>query len=213
MVFPRWTNKVPFWLLVTLTLLVCAIVFIFWYWASPKHLEVGYQPRQPIDYSHKLHAGQLGIDCRYCHHLVDKSKFAGVPATETCLNCHTQIKKDSPEIVKLREFHAAGKPVPWVRVHKLPDYVYFDHSAHVNKGVSCISCHGRVDQMDVVRQTEPMSMAWCMDCHEAPAANIRDKSLVTKLAWTPEGDALESGRKFMDMYHVKPRTDCTTCHR
>lgn len=213
MVFPKWTNKVPAILLASAIIGVCALVFVFWYWASPKNYFVGYQPKQPIAYSHKIHAGQLGMDCRYCHFNVEKSKHAGVPPTEVCMNCHTFIKTTSPEIQKLTKYHQAGEPVPWVRIHRLPDFAYFNHSAHVNKGVSCVSCHGRIDQMEEVRAVAPLSMSWCLECHRDPAPNLRDKKLVTDLAWEPDGDPLENGRKFLELYHVHPRTDCSTCHR
>jgi hypothetical protein len=192
---------------------LCFIVFAVLYWGSPKHYVVGYQPVQPIAFSHKLHAGELGLDCRYCHYNVEKGRHAGVPPTETCLNCHKLVKTDSPEIKKLAEAHEKGVPVQWVRIHKLPDFAYFDHSAHVNKGVSCVECHGRIDQMTEVRADQPLSMGWCLDCHKNPAPHIRDRAKVTDLAWKPEGDAAELGREFMKMYNVQPRTDCSACHR
>jgi hypothetical protein len=213
MVFPKWTNRVPAILVASLGVLACFVVFAFWYWGSPKHYVVGYQPVQPVAYSHKLHAGQLGLDCRYCHFNVERGRHAGVPPTDVCMNCHTLVKTSSPEIQKIREAHEQGVPIKWVRVHKLPDFAYFDHSAHVNKGVSCVVCHGRVDQMDEVRVVAPLSMGWCLECHRNPAPNIRDKKLITNLAWKPEGDPAELGKQFMDKYNVHPRTDCSTCHR
>lgn len=213
MLFPKWTNKVPVILLASAVIGICTAVFVLWYWGSPKHTFVGYQPKQPIAYSHKLHAGQLGLDCRYCHFNVEGSKHAGVPPTEVCMNCHNFIKTNSPEIQKIHEANKTGMPIEWVRIHRLPDYAYFDHSAHVNKGVSCVSCHGRIDQMDEVHAVEPLSMSWCLDCHRDPAPNLRDKKHVTDLAWKPDGDPIENGRKFMELYNVHPRTDCSTCHR
>jgi hypothetical protein len=174
---------------------------------------VGYQPVQPIAFSHQLHAGQMGIDCRYCHYNVEKGRHAGVPPTETCLNCHKLVKADSPEIKKLVDYHEKGLPVPWVRIHKLADFAYFDHSAHVNKGVSCVECHGRIDQMTEVRAEKPLSMSWCLDCHRNPAPHIRDRAKITDLAWQPDGDPAALGREFMKLYNVNPRTDCSTCHR
>jgi hypothetical protein len=168
---------------------------------------------QPVAYSHKLHVTQLGLDCRYCHSNVERGRFAGVPPTETCMNCHSMVKTESPEIKKIKEAQDRGHPIPWVRVHKLPDFAYFDHSAHVNKGVSCVSCHGRVDQMEEVRAVQPLSMSWCLDCHRDPAPAIRDRGRITELGWKPEGDPAALGREFMKMYNVQPRTDCSTCHR
>jgi menaquinone reductase, multiheme cytochrome c subunit len=213
MLFPKWTNKVPAILLASAVIGICVAVFVIWYWASPKNYYVGYQPKQPIAYSHKIHAGQLGMDCRYCHFNVERSKHAGVPPTEVCMNCHNFIKTTSPEIQKVHESNKSGNAVPWVRIHRLPDFAFFDHSAHVNKGVSCVSCHGRVDQMDEVRAVEPLSMSWCLDCHRNPAPNIRDRKQVTNLAWKPDEDPIVVGRKFMELYNVHPRTDCSTCHR
>jgi hypothetical protein len=217
MVFPKWTNKIPLVLLVSVVSLICFTVFAFAYWGSPKHYFVGYQPVQPIAFSHKLHAGELGMDCRYCHFNVEKGRHGGVPPTETCMNCHTLIKSGSKtgtaEIQKIVDAHEAGKPIEWVRIHKLADFAYFDHSAHVNKGVSCVDCHGRIDQMTVVRADQPLSMSWCLDCHRNPAPHIRDRAKITDLGWKPEGDAAELGREFMKMYNVQPRTDCSACHR
>jgi hypothetical protein len=213
MVFPKWTNQVPAALAASLGLVACVAIFAVWYWASPKNFNVGYEPVQPIAYSHKLHAGELGIDCRYCHFNVERGPDAGIPPTEVCMNCHSVIKTNSPEIQKIHAAFVSGQPIRWVRVHKLADYVYFDHSAHVNKGVSCVVCHGRIDQMDVVRTVAPLSMGWCLNCHRDPAPNLRDKKLVTDLAWKPDGDPATLGLQFMEKYHVHPSTDCSTCHR
>ena len=212
-VFPKWVNKLPRVIGLFGLFGIVFIVFVFWYWFSPKHLEVGYEPTQPIPFSHRLHAGQLGMDCRYCHTEVMKQPHATIPSTEVCMNCHGQIKKDSPHITKLRESYADDSPVPWVRVHKLPDYVYFNHSRHVNSGVSCVSCHGRVDQMEVVRQVEPLSMSWCLECHRAPEKDLRPVEYVTQLGWETTKDREELGRRLRELYHVNPRIDCNTCHR
>jgi len=211
-VFPKWVNTLPAFIFLGSTLAFLTLIFIFWYWLGPKSLEVGYTPEQPIKYSHKLHAGDLGIDCRYCHFNVETSSHATIPTTETCMNCHAVVKTDSPEIAKIHASFAENKPIEWVKVHQLPDYVYFDHSRHVNSGVSCVTCHGRVDQMEVVHQVEPLSMGWCLDCHRAPDANLRPKELVTKMDWKAE-NALETGRIIREAYHIRPGEDCSTCHR
>ena len=150
-IFPRWTNQVPKIAPLILGVVLISVTFTIWYWFSPKHLDVGYAPVQPVPYSHQLHAGQLGLDCRYCHNNVERSAYAGVPPTQTCMNCHANVKKDSPLLQPIRDSWATGNPVPWLRIHKIADYAYFDHSAHVTRGVGCVSCHGRVDQMIVVR--------------------------------------------------------------
>ncbi len=188
-------------------------VSIFAYVFSPKQAETGYSPVQPVEYSHKLHAGNLGIDCRYCHSTVERSAFAAVPPTETCMNCHTKVKPDSPLLQPVRESYATGRPIPWVHIHKLPDYVYFNHSAHLSAGVSCVTCHGRVDQMIRVKQVEPLNMTWCMDCHRNPAPNIRPRELVTRLDWKPDGDPVEIGRKLIAANSIHPPTNCSGCHR
>ena len=227
-VFPKWANKAPLFLLGGLSVLFCGIVFVFWYWFTDKNFSVGYIPEQPIPYSHKLHAGELGIDCRYCHYTVDVSASAGVPPTEVCMNCHSVIKKDSPVIKKVKECFESNTPIEWVRVHQLPDYAYFNHSQHINSGVSCVTCHGRVDQMEVIHQVESLSMSWCLECHRNPEKFIRPKEKVTQLWWEPEGAVqkqslklLETqlspqekmGLELIETYNIHPREDCTACHR
>jgi menaquinone reductase, multiheme cytochrome c subunit len=183
------------------------------YLLHPRQIDTGYTPVQPVPYSHKLHAGNLGMDCLYCHTTVDKSNYAAVPATETCMNCHVRVKEKSPKLQMVRDSYASGQPIPWVKVHRLPDYVYFNHQAHVNSGVSCVSCHGRVDQMVEVRQVQPLSMAWCLDCHRNAAPNVRPAEYVTKLDWKPEGDPAEMGAKLIQAKGIKPPTNCSGCHR
>lgn len=211
-VFPKWVNKLPLYVLSGTGLLLCLIIFVFWYWFSPKNLEVGYAPVQPIPYSHKLHVSELGLDCRYCHTQVENSSQSNVPNTETCMNCHTQIKTQSPYIMKLKESYVNNKPMQWVRVHKLPDYVYFNHSRHVTAGISCYSCHGRVDQMETVHQVKPLSMSWCLECHRAPENHLRPREFVTKLDWKADNQ-LEIGRQIKEAYKIRPGEDCSTCHR
>ncbi len=183
------------------------------YFLSPRQTETGYMPKQPVSYSHKLHAGNLGMDCRYCHSTVETSAQAVIPATETCMNCHAQVKKDSPLLQPVRESFATGQPIPWIRIHRVPDYVYFSHAAHVNAGVSCVSCHGRVDQMAEVKQVQPLTMAWCLECHRDPGPFIRPKQLVTKLDWKPEGDPAAMGRELVVKHGIKPPVNCSGCHR
>ena len=142
-----------------------AVVGFFWYYGSPKYTDVGYRPRQPVPYSHKLHAGDLGIDCRYCHYSVEKSAVANIPPTSVCMNCHTLILPESEKLLPVRESWATGEPIKWVRIHKIGEYAYFNHSIHIDRGVSCISCHGNVADMEVVEQKKPLSMGWCLECH------------------------------------------------
>lgn len=186
---------------------------LFYFASHPDNLDTGYQPKQPVPYSHKQHAGNLGMDCYYCHNTVREAAFAAVPTTQTCMNCHVRVKDKSPLLAPVRASFESGKPVEWLKVHKLPDYVYFNHAAHINGGVSCVSCHGRVDQMIEVKQVMPLSMAWCLECHRNPAPNIRPVELVTNLAWTPERDPAEIGREIIAQKHINPPVHCSGCHR
>jgi hypothetical protein len=193
---------------------VLAIAAFAWV-TSPSVLKVGYQPVQPVPYSHKLHAGNMGMDCYYCHYTVYKAAYAAIPPTQVCMNCHSHVLTQSPLLEKVRDSYATGEPVQWVRVHKLAEYVYFNHSAHVNAGVSCVSCHGRVDQMAQVQQTKPLNMDWCLDCHRNPAPNLRPVQYVTKLDWTPPNgeNATEIGRRIVAEKHINPPVNCSGCHR
>ena len=212
-VFPAWVNLIPRLLPVILTVGTATVVFAIWFWGSPKHTEVGYAPKQPVEYSHKLHVGEYGIDCRYCHIAVEKGPHASVPSADICMNCHTVVKYDSPKLAAVRESYREGTPIEWIKVHKIADYAYFSHAQHVNKGVGCVECHGRVDQMEVVRVTEPLSMSWCLDCHRDPGPSLRPKDQVTNMGWEPEGDRAELGAKLVEEYHVNAPTDCSGCHR
>ncbi len=212
-VFPKWTNNLRTLIAAGAVLVPFYLVLLIAYGLSPRTTAVGYMPAQPVPYSHDLHVSQLGIDCRYCHTTVETAAFAAIPPTQTCMNCHQTIRADSPKLLPIRESHATGQPVPWVKVHDLPDYVYFDHSAHVARGVGCVSCHGRVDKMEVVYQAEPLSMAWCLDCHRAPERHLRPRDFVTQLDWVPAEDQLELGRRLRRENDINPSTDCSTCHR
>lgn len=229
-VFPRWAN----YLLPVLVLGGAGgamyLPVLVGLGASAQTLNVGYAPDQPVPYSHALHVGELGIDCRYCHTTVEEASFASLPPTQTCINCHNPtanvsgVKKSSSKLAPVHESYATGEPIPWVKVHDLPDYVYFDHSAHVNKGVSCLTCHGQVDKMEVVHQAKPMSMAWCLECHRAPEKFVRPRSEVTNLAWEPPtlaGETAEEAQlrigkqlvKDYDIHDVNYMVSCSTCHR
>jgi hypothetical protein len=209
--FPRWTNRVPPLLLAAIACVVIGIVGAFWYWGSDKFWRVGYAPIQPVPFSHKLHAGDLGLDCRYCHSSVERAPFAAVPPTQTCMNCHAKVKTDSPLLALLRTSATSDAPIPWVRVHDLPDHVYFDHSAHLAAGVGCSSCHGRIDQMARVTQKLPLTMGWCLSCHRDPAPHLRAATELTQMDWQPRPlvtDAhLANGRT------AAPPVHCSGCHR
>ena len=186
-----------------------------WYYFSPSFYRVGYQPIQPVPFSHAIHAGQLGMDCRYCHTGVEKSWFSNIPAASTCMNCHSQVLKDDPRLALVRESAATGKPIEWIQIHKLPDFAYFNHSVHVNRGISCVECHGRIDQMDEVYHAKPFGMAFCLDCHRHPELKLRPNDKITDLAWQPKSEAeqLKDGKQRMQDWKVESLQTCSACHR
>jgi len=184
-----------------------------WYYGSPEYLEVGYAPEQPVPYSHALHVGELGLDCRYCHVSVESSPVANIPPTQTCMNCHKIVARDAETLAPVRESFASGRPLRWVRVHNLPDYAYFSHAAHVRAGVGCRSCHGSIHQMEVVTQIEPLSMSWCLDCHRNPAPHLRPTDEVTNMEWFPPRDHAEFAQQAIQEKQLSPPVDCTGCHR
>jgi cytochrome c553 len=221
-IFPRGANFVPLKIILVLAVLGMAAPAAMWYYWTPKYTKVGYQPAQPVPFSHKVHAGQLGLDCRYCHSFVETAAHSNIPAAQVCMNCHSQVQKDNPKLAPLREAWATGKPVEWVQIHKTPDHAYFNHSVHINRGVSCVSCHGRVDQMDVVAQDQSLSMDWCLTCHRAPETALRPLDKVTDLGWhaMPQGKEsieqaqLNLGQKLKDQRGVNPPvSNCAGCHR
>lgn len=211
--FPRWFNRL--WLLVVLLAAAAPVygVGMLYYSTSPKALTVGYEPKQPVPYSHALHVGKLGLDCRYCHVGVETTAYASIPTAETCMACHKSIATKRSTLEPVRSSYADGDPIEWVRVHKLPDFAYFNHGAHVSRGVGCVECHGRIDKMETVSQVADLSMGWCIDCHRDPEPRLRPKELVTAMDWEPAEDRTELGRKLRELYNLNPSTDCTTCHR
>jgi hypothetical protein len=212
-VFPRSLNKLPLFAAIGGILVPTLATAAIWYYGSPKYTDVGYRPVQPVPYSHKLHAGELGIDCRYCHASVEVSSVANVPPTQTCMNCHTLVKRDSPLLEPIRTSAATGKPMQWVRVHEMPDYAYFTHRAHVAAGIGCVTCHGRIDQMEVVTQSQPLSMSWCLDCHRNPGEQRRPVSEVTNMKWAPPKDRAALAAQLQKEHPVNPPTACSGCHR
>ncbi|MCC5806328.1 MAG: cytochrome c3 family protein [Opitutales bacterium] len=213
--FPKSANTLPAKLLIILGVLTVTVVAGVTYYFTPKYTRVGYMPTQPVAYNHYLHAEQLGIDCRYCHTYVDQSGHANVPDAATCMNCHSYVKSDSPQLEPIRVSYETGEPVEWVRVHAMPDYVFFNHAVHVNRGVSCVDCHGNVNEMEVVWHDKPMSMAWCLDCHRNPEEHIRPLEHVYDLNWTPENAEAhaEWAREHVVSWNVNPPQSCSGCHR
>lgn len=216
-VFPRWANYALPAIVITVLGAGLYVPTVIGFGFSPKTTDVGYQPVQPVPFSHALHAGELAMDCRYCHNTVEKAAFAAVPATQTCMNCHTQIKSDSPQLEFVRQSWRDNTPVTWTKVHDLPDYSYFNHSAHVNKGIGCVSCHGRVDQMEQVYQAKTLSMSWCLDCHRNPEKHLRPKDQITNMNYSlSPAEQLKVGMELKQQYGIRDAaymTSCSTCHR
>jgi hypothetical protein len=183
---------------------------------SPFAIRVNDPIEQPVPFSHKHHVGDDGIDCRYCHMSVEKSSFADIPPTETCMTCHSQIWNQSPILEPVRESFRTGQPIQWNRVNDLPDYVYFNHSIHVAKGVGCETCHGRVDQMPLTWKANTLYMQWCLNCHRHPEQYIRPKDKVLEMGYQPEEDQETLGKRLVQEYDIAPPSrldDCYICHR
>lgn len=218
--FPPSANYLMPGILVLVLLMGVAVPTLLVLGFSPATTDVGYEPAQPVPFSHAQHAGELQIDCRYCHSTVEQTAFAAVPPTQTCMNCHATIKADSPNLQAVRDSYTQGTPLAWKKVHDLPDYTYFNHAVHVNRGVGCVTCHGHVDQMQVVRQDKPLSMAWCLDCHRNPSPHLRPIEEVTNMAWEQPRDLAGAdgtfGENLMKRYQISGpdyMTSCSTCHR
>jgi hypothetical protein len=197
----------------------------FGFWAvvyavyrSPYTTDVNVPRVQEVPFSHKHHVSGLGIDCRYCHDSVEKSSFAGIPATHTCMSCHSQLWTDAPMLAPVRESMASGQSLRWQRVNQLPDFVFFNHSIHVQKGIGCSTCHGRVDEMPLTWKAHSLYMRWCVDCHEAPERNLRPKAQIFNMKWEPPPDQIERGQELIKEYHISTERlaqlrDCGMCHR
>lgn len=249
-IFPKGIDDLKPVIFLTGAISAIGIILIFNFYFTDAHLSVGYKPDQPIPFSHRLHAGEMGIDCRYCHANVEKSPHATVPPSQVCMNCHSQVKKESPALKPLHDRYkqfldektfAAGNaenkviadtnmvdikvenknykdPLPWVRIHNVPDYAYFDHSAHVNANVGCVECHGRIDQMIKVKQVQPLTMFWCLDCHRNYENHVRpDHVPVTDMAWSWDNEKMVKEAEFKkalkESKKLNPPEECSACHR
>lgn len=208
-IFPRSLNLLPLVLGGAAAVGGGVLTVAVWYYLSPSNLQVGYAPEQPVPYSHRLHAGELGMDCRYCHANVERSAKAMVPPTQTCMGCHAVVHPESGALAPIRESWETGESVHWVQAHVLPDHAYFDHSVHLAAGVGCVSCHGRIDQMEVVRVEEPIAMQWCLECHRDPGEHLRPPSEVTNMEWEPD----DSWNVDDAVARVNPPQHCSGCHR
>ena len=199
---------------------VLLIAVVTWAWAgvirSPYVTEQDVVREQPVPFSHQHHVGGLGIDCRYCHISVEKSSFAGIPATQVCMNCHKQVWNDSPMLEPVRASLRDNRPLEWLRVNNTPDFVYFDHSIHIHKGVGCETCHGRLDRMPLTYKFASLHMEWCLDCHRAPEKYLRPREEVFTMGWQPPVEQLELGRRLLKEYNIDSSwklTNCSICHR
>jgi hypothetical protein len=212
LIFPEWTETLKKWVSLLLLGAPVYLVALIAYGVTPQAIRIGYQPVQPVPYSHALHAGELGMDCRYCHSTVERAAKAAIPPAATCMNCHQTVVPTSEKLQPIRSAFAENQPVHWTRVHDLPDYVYFNHSAHLAAGVGCESCHGRIDQMARVYQYAPLTMGWCLDCHRAvrkdPTSILRPKDKITVMGY--QATPADKARIAKDVY---PPTNCSTCHR
>jgi hypothetical protein len=198
---------------------LAAIVAVIWAFGlairSPYVTEVGVARDQPVPFSHKHHVGGLGLDCRFCHTGVETSSFAGIPPTKTCMTCHSQIWADSPMLEPVRTSYRTDRPLQWTRVHDLPDFAFFNHSIHVNKGIGCTTCHGNVQEMPLMWRDATLNMEWCLDCHRQPQRYVRPRDQVFSVDWKPPPDQLEVGAELVQRYGIKVSqlTNCTVCHR
>jgi hypothetical protein len=215
--FPPTANTVARMSLLGFVVLVALVA---WLWASAARSSYvtgeGLARQQPVHFTHQHHVGDDGIDCRYCHTSVENSSFAGIPATSICMNCHQQIWSYSGMLQPVHESWRTGLPILWTRVNDLPDFVYFEHSIHVRKGVGCSSCHGRMDEMPLTWQATSLQMQWCLDCHRQPERHLRPLSRIYDMEWRPPADQLARGRQLLREYNtpsVALLMSCTTCHR
>jgi len=194
---------------------VAAVALTYAYWISPYATRQYVVPRQPVPFSHEHHVGRLGLDCRYCHTGVEQTAFAGLPPTHTCMTCHSQIWTDAVVLQPVRDSLANHQPLHWMRVNRVPDYVYFDHSIHVAKGVGCTTCHGPIGSMPLTYRAEPLTMGWCLSCHRNPAQFVRPREHVFDPEWTTPPDQARQGPELVRKYLINTAglTDCSRCHR
>jgi hypothetical protein len=216
-VFHRSTNTIAKVTIFGAVFILAAVTWALGEINSSTYITQQYIPKQqPVQFSHKHHANDDGIDCRYCHTTVEKSAFAGIPPTKTCMNCHSQLFKDAAYLAPVRESWQQDKPIIWTRIHDLPDFVYFNHSIHLSKGVGCSTCHGRVDLMPLTYQYASLQMQWCLECHRNPEKFIRPPDQLYNMAWEPPANQEEIGRKLVKEYQIQDArtlSSCSTCHR
>ena len=213
-IFHRSTNTIARVSLFGAVFLVAALLVVVTQvnrspWVTQAHVA----REQPIQFSHERHVGSNGTDCRYCHTSVEESSFAGIPSTKTCMNCHSQIFAENPLLQPVRDSFENGRAIEWTRVHDLPDFVFFDHSIHVHKGVGCTTCHGQVDRMPLMSQAQSLQMEWCLDCHRNPEQYVRPRSAVFAVDYQPPPNQAELGARLVAEYQIQKLTSCSTCHQ
>jgi hypothetical protein len=215
-IFPPSANIIARLSVLAVVLLVAGLAGLGYYIVrSPFMTEVGVAKAQAVPFSHQQHVGGLGLDCRYCHTSVETSNTASIPPTETCMGCHAQVAAESVNLELVRTSAAEDQPLAWIRVHDLADYVYFNHAIHVNQGVGCETCHGRIDQMSVVAKAQNLQMDWCLDCHRDPEKYVRPRDAVFTMGWQPPADQAVLGPQLVAEHgiQVDQLTDCSVCHR
>ena len=212
--FPRWTNTLARATLIAVVCVLAGVPAALMAWVRTPNATREYQPvAQPVAFDHRIHVVGQHIDCLYCHYSAERSASAGIPPTSECVPCHSTAWMSSDVFKPVRESVASGHALQWRRVDALPGFVYFNHAIHVNKGVGCESCHGRVDRMGQVYQSAPLTMQWCVNCHRNPAAALRPLNAITTMGFTPTIPQNELGAQLVQKYHVRSLTNCTTCHR
>lgn len=212
--FPSSANAIARVTLTLAAILVAVSGYLVYELGRSPYVTRAFEARQqPIQFSHERHVAGNGLDCRYCHTSVETSAVAGIPPTKTCMNCHAQILSNSPYLAPVRASYANDESIRWVKVHDLPDFVYFDHSIHVAKGVGCTTCHGPVDKMPLMWTVKSLQMEWCLDCHRAPEKYVRPRNAVFTVDYQPPVDQLALGTRLVAEYRIRSLTSCSTCHR
>ena len=214
-ILPPNANTFAKWSILGSLLFIAALVISLVVFARTHENRVGVPVAQPVAFQHSLHSGELGIDCRYCHTSVEVAAYANIPPTEVCMTCHSQIRVGAPQLAVVHNSWETDTPIPWNQVHDLAEFVYFNHSAHINNGVGCSHCHGRVDQMSAIWKAAPMTMGWCLECHRNPAQYLRPREEVFNMAYEAPENQLELGHELVEAYNINADAlgNCSICHR
>jgi Cytochrome c7 and related cytochrome c len=213
-VFPRRANTVARGTLLGVIILIGGLASLWWiYLRTPLFTNVGKQVPQPVPFSHLVHVNDLGMDCRYCHTTVETSAFAGMPDTKTCMNCHSRVLANDPRLEPIRQSFQTGQAMKWNTVNDLPDFVFFNHSIHINKGIGCSSCHGRDDLTPLMAKGQSLQMGFCVNCHTHPEEQVRPREEVFNMAWQQPANQIQLGTQLVQQYQIQSKLSCSTCHR